>query len=322
MTLWLPELNAYEPLLNRAEAVRNVETHLKNHLKVLEELVDYGTHLIPRCWSSSPRGVRDMVTLPILLKQIVGMLDAGAELVSRGCVDPAMLQLRAIFEASVYLDWILQSKSRTRARAYYVWNVRRQLRWINRGIVGSPEYKAYRKDLQNLVIESSLDAPEKQKELRLDAKRLSDHLHSPENIAWNKRFDVRRGGKPYDADWYQVLFAKRRSLRFLAGRVKRAPEYRIVYELGSETMHGSKSDSHVRILEGRKLGLRSLRELTEFPFVVQMLMGNAIHAYAAVLDEYRPAERENFSKKYVEAWRSVFMTRLTVSYEYMEATIG
>lgn len=322
MTLWLPETRAYEPLLNRAEAVRNVETHLKGHLTVLGELVDYGTHLIPRCWSSSPRGVRDMVTLPILLKQIVGMLDAGGELISKGCVDPAMLQLRSMFEASVYLDWILQSKSKTRARAYYVWNVRRQLRWINRGILDTPEYKAYRRDLQGLVVASSLEVPEKQHELTLDAKRVSDHLHSRENTAWNKRFEARRGGRPYDVDWYQVLFAKRRSLRFLAARVKRMPEYRAVYELGSETMHSSKSDSHVRILEGRKLGLRSLRELTEFPFVAQMLMGNAIHAYTAVLDEYRPAERENFARKYLEAWRSVFMTRLTISYQYHEATIG
>lgn len=322
MTLWLAETQAFDAILNRAEAEHNVEKHLKSQIDALRQVVDYGTHLIPRCWHSSGRTVRDMVLLPILLKQIVGMLDAATELLSKGCVESAMLPLRSLFEASIYLDWILKSKSPMRARAYYVWNVRRQLRWTNRAIAGTKEQKALAADLRGLSVVSSFAAPEEQKKLIAEAQRLSKHLAEPKNSAWSERFDRRRGSRLYDVEWYQVLFTKRRSLRFLAQSVHRMPEYRVIYELGSETMHSSKSDSHVRILDGGRLGIRSLRELTEFPFVFQMLMGTALHAYHAALDSYRREEALNFWRKYVETWRSVFMSRLKILYEYHEATLG
>lgn len=323
MALWLPEASAYEPILNRAEARAHVDQYFRAQLTALQGVVDYGTHLVPRCWSSSPRKVRDMVALPILLKQVIAMVDGAGALLSEGCAEPAMLQLRSALEASIYLEWILQSPIQNRARAYYVWNVRRGLHWTKRATDGTPERRSLLRDLQGLRVAWSTTSRARQKELRAQAREMSLHLASPENAAWNRRFDQRRPRKRlHDTEWYQVLFKKRRSLASLAKAVNRMSEYRTVYEQASEVMHSSKSNSHVRILADRKLGLHSLRELTDWPFVFQMLVGTALNSYKAALRSYRPGELENFARKYRDEWRPTFLSSVTVKYQYHEAVIG
>jgi hypothetical protein len=177
-------------------------------------------------------------------------------------------------------------------------------------------------DLKGLAVQSPFDTPEAQEDLAAEAVRLRNHLAAPENAAWSKRFDQRRGKRPYDPEWYQVLFEKKRSLLYLARLVHRLPEYRVIYELGSEVMHSSRSDAHVRILPDRKLGIRSLRELVDLPTIAQMLMTTGLHTFRRVLDEYRPDEGPAFGRKYVDTWRKALLTRITVKYQYHTAAIG
>jgi Family of unknown function (DUF5677) len=316
MKLWLPETKANELILNRAQAEADVDTHLRPHLTALSEMVDYGTHLIPRCWHSSGRSIRDMVVLIVLLKQVVALLDAGTELLRKGCVQPALLQLRAAFEASVYIDWILASRRKTRAKAYYVWNVRRQLRWIKRSLKGPPEAKALKKETKGLRVQNIPSTPENQRSWREEAKRLQSHLNSPTYCAWNARFEKRRGKKLYDLAWYDVLFTRKRNVSFyeICRRVRRLAEYRFIYEIGSEVMHSSRSDVHLQILDRGQFTPRPLRDLTEFGFVCRMLMTLVVYTYRRILQEYRPDEMPRFAQKYVENWRKAMRTQIKVTY--------
>ena len=72
----------------------------------------------------------------------------------------------------------------------------------------------------------------------------------------------------------------------------------------------------------RQIEIRSLRELTDFPFVFQVLVATGLHSYQAVLRAYRPEEAINFSRKYVDTWQQAFMEHLTIAYEYHPVTIG
>jgi Family of unknown function (DUF5677) len=321
MTLSLPETRAYPPLLNRAEAEQFVSEHLKELISALESVVNYGTHLIPRCWLSSPRTVRDMVQLAVLLKQIITMEDGATELLKQGCVEPAYLQLRAAFEASVYLDWILKAKTPARARAYFVWNLRRLLKWAQRAQRGTRERRHYRADLQRINVWTSFDTREGQRFARTEATRIEVDLAARRNRAWNRRFDKLRGNSRFDRDWYQVFFAKRRSLYHLAKITGRRAEYRLIYEVGSESMHASRSDVHVRVQKGGILRLRSLRELPDFPFVAQMLLGIAVHSYMAILRAYRHDELQAFRRQYNEEWRRAFLSSIQIQYRYEEVRI-
>jgi hypothetical protein len=56
-----------------------------------------GSNLIPRCYSSSEKNLKDAVLLPILLRQAVAMLDGVELLLTSGAVHAANLQMRALF---------------------------------------------------------------------------------------------------------------------------------------------------------------------------------------------------------------------------------
>src|SRR5512146_1365209 len=101
MTIRSAETGAFAPILDRPQALAHVGEHFEPESRALRELVDYGTHLIPRCWSSSAKSRTDVVALVVLLKQVVALLDGAHVLITAGAIGPAQLQLRAIFEASV-----------------------------------------------------------------------------------------------------------------------------------------------------------------------------------------------------------------------------
>ena len=322
MTLFYHEPTAFDPLLNRAEALGHVEEYFPEIPRTLAELVDYGTHLIPRCYNSSGKALVDIISIAVLLKQAIAMLDGAQLLIAGGAVQPALLQLRAMFEVSVFLDWTLATESESRARAYYVWNLRRGRMWALRALQGTPEAEALENDLAGLSVSGRLQGADVQAQAAKQLAHFDEQLAAPENAHMNSLFDDRRGRRLFDADWYAVLFPRREraTLRTLCEQVGRLPEYQLIYELGSEAMHSRRTDVHFRVTEG-KLGFRSLRELTDIGLVAQLLIGQAIHTYGGILRNYRPQERENFARKYSERWRSILLSKKSVQYEYIERPI-
>src|SRR5258708_17765227 len=121
----VPE-NEFRPLLERDHVVEDITEHLKPWTDLIRDSASYGSNLVPRCYGSSENGLKDMVVLAILLPQAVAMLDGVDTLLANGSAHAANLQMRALFEASVYIDWILLNDSETKARYYYLHNLRRK----------------------------------------------------------------------------------------------------------------------------------------------------------------------------------------------------
>lgn len=313
----LHQNTAFAAILDRREAESNVATYFADEIRVLSELADYGTHLIPRCWTASNRDVADTMLLLVLLKQAVGFLDAGQILLGEGAVGPSYLQLRGLFEVSVYLHWILKCDTVRRARAYYVANLRKERLWAHRAQKGSPAAKALRSDFKGLPGLNPFK--ERQKEVAARIAELDERLRRADLRQMNAAFDRRRGKRPFDPEWYGVLFPKkgRPSLYTLAKQLHRRAEYRLIYEQGSEMMHSSRMGPHIHVTP-TGVRIRPLRELTDFPLIGQLFMGQAVALYKAILSRYRSAETENFARKYAEAWRPVFLAQRKVTYEYKD----
>jgi hypothetical protein len=89
----------FKPLLNRNKTIADIKEHLGPWLALIRDVVNYGSNLIPRCFSSSEKGLKDTVLLAILLRQVVAMLDGVETLLSNGATHAAQLQMRALFEA-------------------------------------------------------------------------------------------------------------------------------------------------------------------------------------------------------------------------------
>jgi hypothetical protein len=321
MALRNAETGAYPPILDRPEAAAHVQEHFSKSVAVLAEMVDYGTHLIPRCWASSEKRLTDVVLLQVLTKQAIGFLDAAQVLLTSGAVNPATLQLRALFEVSVYVSWILRRDTDRRARAYYVANLRRRLEWAKRAKPGTDEFKTFSRDHRSLRIRNPLK--DRQGDVLEEIANVERRLRKPDFRQMNRAFARRRGNRAYNPDWYAVLFPKKRrpSLYTLAKQVERRAEYRLIYEQGSEMMHSSRLDAHI-LVDANVMRIRSLRELTEFGHVAQLLMGEAIGTYLAVLRHYRPNEADNFARKYSENWRTTYFDRTKLKYEYIDHVIG
>jgi hypothetical protein len=319
MTISRAEPGPYAALLNRQEASANIARYFPEIPEMLASLVDYGTYLIPRCLESSAKKLRDLVALGVLAKQSVVMLDGSQLLLKEGAVQPSALQLRALFEVSVYIDWMLNKDSDERAVAYYTWNLRRQRTWVRRAVTGSAEAIALEKDMSGLTLSGRPQTEQVQKEASSQLAEIERLLESTDYNTMNALFDSRRGTRPFDPEWYAPLLPKspKPSLASLCRDLGRIAEYRIIYELGSESMHSSRSDIHLRVIDGKTI-LRPLRDLTDIGLVAQLTMGEAMHIYISLLDHYRPQERENFSRKYQETWRTIYLSPKSVKYEYHE----
>jgi Family of unknown function (DUF5677) len=321
-TIRRPELGAHEVILDRPEAESAVKTHFADELLALQELVDYGTHLIPRCWASSNKKMEDMVVLTILLKQALALLDGAQVLVASGCVPTAWLQLRALFEVSIDLDWILARDTERRARAYFVVNLRRRLTWVRRMQQGTSEHKWLQRELQTI---GGLDVSQMGPSAKAEVDAVTQQLNRKAFRQMNAAFTRRRRTRSFDPKWYVALFPRKRkskpTLYTLALRTKRTPQYRVIYERGSETMHSSSSYGHVEV-NGGKILIHSLRELSETNCIAVQLAGQALVTYSQVLGHYRPAELANFGRRYVQGWQRALLTRKIGNYEYTERSIG
>ena len=134
---------SYKYILNRDEAVGHINDNFKKTIILIESIVDYGTNLIPRCFRQSNRQIEDIVVLAVLLKHIVSMLDGLSILTSQGCIYPAHLQVRSLFEAFISMEWILKEDSSKRALQYYVWNLRYRRMWAYKFNSNSTEHNAF-----------------------------------------------------------------------------------------------------------------------------------------------------------------------------------
>jgi hypothetical protein len=262
--------------------------------------------------ADSKRSLADAVILATLSRQVVSMLDGIEVLLSNGAVYAANLQLRALFEASVYIDWILDSDTERKAAYYYVHNLRRMRIGAGRLQPGSPEWQ----DFASVVKDFSIKIDEKIADSATTrAKEIDEALSKPKYSGINKEFDECRKGKRYDPAWYAPLLPKgQRTLAAISKAVGRESLYRLLYSGASEVMHSSNYGHHLEYSDG-KLTLLPIRLLKGFDITLSFSLSIAIHTYRRVLGTYRPAElSSSFPRKYLENWRTEFRNMPKIRY--------
>jgi hypothetical protein len=304
----MPE-QPYKALLNREEAIRNASEIYGAQLDVLVDMVNYGSNLIPRAFHSSAKGVTEVVVIGVLLKQIVAMLDAVAVLARQGISNAALLQARAAFEASLYVDWILSTDPDNRAKHYLVANLRGERQWAKQAIPGTTEHQDFVARFQSL----SPDLPASLSNLETDAKNHLAEVNSLLARADFKTIDAafeqrrKKSRKKYDPDWYKVL--GKQSLRQIAEaeEVGRMPEYEIFYSRGSEVTHSGLYKDHIKFVHGG-FHFKLIRHLSDSYDLLFFSMGIAIHTFGRIINTYRSGEAPALSKKYVEDWRHAYLS--------------
>lgn len=292
----------HKELLNEEYASVFASEQLKPWTNLLRDLANYGSNLIPRAFTSSDKTLRDAVIIGTLLRQVVSMIDAIEILLCRSAVHAAALQLRAMFEASIYIEWILIRDQEKKAAYYYVHNLLRLRLWAMRVQPGTDESSSFKKimDKMGLPVDDTLGDEGKRQVKEID-RVLSQARFSTirdEFREWKKK--NRR-----TPSWYSPLGVT--DLRKMAVSLNKEPLYVMVYGPGSEVMHTSNYGQHIRI-NGQRIIFYSIRHPKNFPTVVRLSASLAIDAFMKILKEYRPGEQSNFSRKYVEKWRQAYMS--------------
>lgn len=306
----MPE-KPYEALLHRELHVHDVEQHFSAQLAMVRDMVNYGTNLIPACLVSSERRLGDVIAITVLFKHVVMMFDAYEVLMSKACNDAAQIQSRAICEASLYLDWMLQSDIEKKALYYYVSNVRKEKQWVSRGILNGSEQQTF---FANLGSFAQAMEPTRLKLATESPKRLQEidaFLAKPPFVAVNQALASKRGQRPYEPAWHEPLGQK--SVRGIARALGRLHEYEVFYAASSEVMHASKYTDHIKIGMG-KVKLEPIRHLEEFAGNLRYTVATAISTYRKLLTYYRPGQLVEFSNRYVQEWRDAFMNMPNIKY--------
>ena len=308
--------NPFRPLLDREKVVEDVKSAFSKQLSALEDLVNYGTNLVPRCYGSSDKGLGAVVVLGILLKQVIAMLDAVELLSSKGAIYAAGLQARALFEASAYTEWILAADTEKKATYYYVHNLRRQRWWAERLQPGSAEATAFASDVPEIHVLTNATATTAAAGNLTEIDRV---LTQPELAVVSQVFEdcKLRNGK--DVAWHVPLGA--RTVSALARSIGRFAEYTFFYALWSDAMHSSNYSHHVSFQKGRVV-FQPIRNLSGFDTLFRQVVTTTLRTYRSLLETYRSGELElgAFRRKYLENWQKALLEIPKIKYESTSAT--
>jgi Family of unknown function (DUF5677) len=301
--------------IDRDKASSDVAAHFSKQIWLLADLVNYGSHLIPRCYESSTKTPVDAFILVGLTKQALTHLDGCEVLIAQGAILASHVSARALFEACLYVEWVLQADTEQRARQYYVWNLRQSRLWASRFIAGSAEHN----DLE-MSFKSSTDLPpitslasiqrmepEAQKQLAAIDQLLATATYKGINDEFN------RLKRKYDRPWY-APFKGPGSIRQMVRDLNRLGEYDIFYSRLSDVTHSTDVRKHFSVA-GTQLTFEPIRQLESIDTVMRFVISKVLHLYRAVLDRYRPDEGTNFDRKYTTEWRDAFLSIPSVKYK-------
>ncbi len=312
MLIKVPE-SEFKPLIDRERSLADVKEHMGPWIDLIRDVVNYGSNLIPRCFSSSKRNWADLVVIAILLRQVVAMLDGAEVLLSAGAVHAAILQMRALFEASVYIEWILKGDPEKRAIYYYAHNLRRKRHWAMITQSGSPESNDFAETMNESIVKMTVPIRDELKEsAKKQIEDIDRVLSQSKFVEVNKEFEQFSKQKKHDVAWYVPLGKK--SFRAIAREVGMGSMYELFYSSASGVMHTSSYDQHVKFGMG-EVTFQPIRHLEDFQQVLHFSVSMAQHAYRRVLEVYRNGELPAFSKKYMEKWRRESINFLKIEYE-------
>ena len=273
-------------------------------LELLEQMVNYGTNLIPRCFDSSGKKWPDIVCIGSFFKHAVGALDAIHLLVREGSTTACEAHIRSVFEINLYLEWIFQADYEKRGVAYSVWNIRKKRYWNCCGIEGTAEHKAHQKHMQHLKT-GGVSKRFSQEELKAAIEKNDECLRHPELADVNALFDKSKETMGREVDWYVPFGAN--NLREIAIKLKKEGQYKIFFSRLSEATHGKTLEHQLyySLREG-KIHFDHLRTLDRVDDVLRMTFPQAKNLFQKVIERYCKDEKDAFQRKFQNEWREAY----------------
>ncbi|MGH8811523.1 MAG: DUF5677 domain-containing protein [Advenella sp.] len=313
-------MDKHDILFDRAGARSLAESRLCDEIKVLSDVVEFGSNLILRFNNHTDRSefvFHEFIVGGSLLKQLVGMLDASVELLKIGHSFPALLPVRSAFEAYLYILLILQKDKDRRSRLYYIAEMHRR-RQLNMDVLeGNSIPEGLRQDLQEVGGKPPPPISDSAKSLLIDdIKSIDRLLEMPVHKSHNEIYLAKRG-KRRELDWFKALGLE--SLWAVAKTVRKDGEYKLIYNPGSRAMHAQSYADQFETVNGISY-LKPIRHLNHAYEIVDSIILMGRYVYSAIIKEYLPTEYDVFMAKFRADWRPYMLTGKRINYEYSPFT--
>lgn len=299
-------------VLNRDRTKADIASYLGPQLSAIRSMVDYGCNLIERAIGAGEGSLGSMIAVGVFLKQVVAMADAVDVLLAEGSVYACHLPARGAFEASLYLDYVLEKDTELRARRFYVADIRDQMAWARKGVPGTTEAAAHAALREK--IGASGDRAEFESRATASHVELLAYLDRPEQGSVNAEFSAKRGKGQFDPPWYSLDGI--RSLRALAEHLDRLADYEAFYTRGSGVMHSGTFGDHLKARGDGKVSLTPIRHVSDMSALLRTVFTVTLGSYSKVTATYLSHELEATRAMYVSKWRPAFMGVPDFKFDY------
>lgn len=288
-------------ILDRHTAMVHARLH-DEHLGLLEDLVNYGSLLLPRAYHSSQKSIAEGMILFHLAREVVIQVDALHVLLINGCVPGTSSVCRSLVEKSHLLFWSLKEDTDLKMKHLFVGGLRSALHGPKTVLTGHKEHESL-----SAVQKLSLQDSALEKQAKAELAKLNQRLSLPDVRSINASFDSSSAKQGYDPSWTKVYCASNSkcknsgSARGIAKELEKLDEYQVYYADFSSATHGQDLLSSIS-LKGCDLIVKNIRDGAEFVNVFHLAMNSAIEVYKTLIEHYRPGEIDNFARKYTDEW--------------------
>ncbi|WPJ97808.1 DUF5677 domain-containing protein [Coraliomargarita algicola] len=294
----------HKSILDRSIFRLQIEESFAPQLKLLEQMVNYGTNLVPRCFDSSDKQLPDIVCIGSFLKHAVSALDAIHILVQEGATTACQAHIRSIFEINLYIEWICQEDYEKRGVAYFVWNIRKKRYWNRCALEGTAEHKAHQQHMKGMDTSRTskrFDQAELWNAVNQDDKR----LQHPELATVNDMFEQRMKKSGKDVEWYVPFGVS--GLRDIAIKLNKEAVYKVFFGKLSEATHGQTLEQQLYFSDTTGvMHFDHIRTLARVDDVFKLTFLQVMDLYSQTLRRYRPDEEKAFYHKYQNEWRDAY----------------
>lgn len=297
------EFPTTEILLDRTRVPNKIDRDLSQHVDYLATLADWGVQFQKRCIERADEAApATIVLITTLYRQVLAFLDSLHLHLNAGAVHASIPSLRALYEATLSIEWILENGKEHWSQQYYVSELRQRRSWLATVVPGTSEYEEA-VDFASSELLEALQNAEHQQAAEEEVENIDQHFSAnPKMAEINAAFDELKEKKHgREPDWYEP--GGPNSLADMASRLDREEEYRILYRQWSEVAHGSRTRGHVQVQkeEGR-LVLEPIRSVENLDQVFRIAHSLGERATRMLLEEFNPGKLDLLSKKITEEW--------------------
>ena len=209
----------------------------KDASELIEELVNFGTHVLNRISkASSDKGIAALPPI-CLFRHIVRSLDAVSILALEAGAESAKPLLRSGLEACFGFLYMTKEDSENRALSYIVCDSKRELRKFKRFNTKDPTDKAVRKRIEKQFQKVGFKFSYSEKD-RAEETTILSYLNKPILKHIVEEYNRTRDRGLKNPSWYN-LFDGPGNIQALADTVELTEYFELFYRLCSEQIHGS-----------------------------------------------------------------------------------